>query len=142
MQGTLLSISGSRVLKPGIADRENMGDRRRERGALHRPHNTLSSTQAPRFTSKERSPQLELFETWNPPSQLVKVNEEWVQSFKARLSRLQQSPIEQLASPASSSAFNSSGHSSRLGDFSSLFSFASPSGQDSLGSLGRRNNDP
>ncbi|KAI9871611.1 MAG: hypothetical protein M1830_002687, partial [Pleopsidium flavum] len=113
-----------------------MGDGRSERRAPHRPHSTLTSAQTPRFTSQERSPQLELFGISSPPSQPVEVNEDWVQSFRTRLSGLQQTPVDQLSSPVSSPFFDSSGHISRLGDSSSLFSFTSPSEEDNSGKSG------
>ncbi len=90
-----------------------------QRGTPHRPHNTLSSAQPPRFNNEPRSPQLEIFETPSPRSEPVEVNEEWVRSFRARLSGLQQFSVEESPSLVSSSGFGDSTHSLRLGDSSS-----------------------
>lgn len=109
-----------------MADRGTMNNRRRTGEAPTRPHNTLSSAQTPQFTFEAKSPRLELFQTLSLPSQPVEASEEWAQSFKARLGRSQKSPVEQLPSSTPSSIFESSGHLSRLGDSSSLFSNSSP----------------
>ena len=101
-----------------------MEKRSRNHGTPHRPHNTLSSMNPPRFhnTSEPRSPQLEIFERAGSSSESVDVNDEWVKSFRARLSGLQKSPLQESTSPLSGSAFGSSAHSSHIGDSSSLFS--------------------
>lgn len=50
-----------------------------------------------------------------------------MRSFRARLSGLQQFPVEESPSKVSRSAFGSTGHNSVIGDSSSLFSLTPPS---------------
>lgn len=101
----------------------------RQRATPHRPHNTLSNANPPQFKTptEARSPQLEIFETDSPSSEPVEVNEEWVRSFRARLSGLQQFPVEESPSTVSSSAFGGTDHNSVIGDSSPLlFSLTPP----------------
>ncbi len=104
-----------------------MESKHRKRGVPDTPRNTLSSARPPHFTPGTRSSQLEIFETSTPPLQPLEVNEEWVKSFKGRLSGLQQYPVEEFPLSESSSVLDSSGHISYIGDSSSLFSAHSPS---------------
>ena len=113
-----------------------MENRRRQCGLSQRPQNTLSSKQPPQSISEIRSPQLEIFESSSASLEPVEVNEEWITSFRSRLSGLQQFSVEEAPSPASSSGFDSSAHISRIADSSSLFSLTPPSGQSRFGESG------